>query len=83
MQILGASFDSVKTNKSFANKAGFQFPLLCDTERVLGRAYGAGDSGNARRISYIIDAAGVITHAFSSVNTGSHAQEVLALVQSD
>ncbi|PON17435.1 hypothetical protein C2W62_13210 [Candidatus Entotheonella serta] len=81
MQILGASFDSVKTNKSFADKAGYQFPLLCDTERVLGRAYGAGDSGNARRISYMIDEEGVITHAFASVNAGSHAQEVLALIQ--
>ena len=81
MQILGASYDSVKANKSFADKAGFQFPLLCDTERVLGKAYGAGESGNARRISYLIDETGIITHTFSSVNTGSHAQEVLALVQ--
>ena len=80
MQILGASFDSVKTNKSFADKAGFQFPLLCDPERVLGKAYGAGESGSARRISYIIDEEGVITHALSSVNTGSHAQDVLALM---
>ncbi len=71
----------MKTNQSFADKAGFQFPLLCDTERVLGRAYGAGTSGNARRISYIIDEEGVITHAFASVNAGSHAQDVLALVQ--
>jgi peroxiredoxin Q/BCP len=81
VQIVGASFDSVKANKSFADKAGFQFPLLCDTERVLGRAYGAGDSGSARRISYLIDETGVITHAFARVDTGSHAQEVLALVQ--
>jgi peroxiredoxin Q/BCP len=80
VQILGASYDSIKVNKSFADKAGFQFPLLCDTERVLGKAYGAGDSGNARRISYIIDEAGIITHAFSSVNTGSHAQDVLSLI---
>ncbi|ETW94756.1 MAG: hypothetical protein ETSY1_33505 [Candidatus Entotheonella factor] len=70
----------MKTNQSFAGKNGFQFPLLCDPERVLGKAYGAGESGNARRISYIIDEAGVITHAFSSVNSGSHAEEVLGMV---
>ncbi len=80
VQILGASFDGVAANKAFAEKFGFQFPLLCDTEYVLGKAYGAGDSGFASRISYVIDEEGVITHAFSNVNAGEHPQEVLALV---
>jgi len=57
------------------------FPLLCDTEHVLGQAYGAGSAGFASRISYIIDENGIITHAFSRVNTSTHAKEVLAGVQ--
>ena len=77
------SFDGVEANKAFAEKNRFRFPLLCDTEAVLGKAYGAGDSGFASRISYLIDAEGVIEHAFAQVNSGTHAQEVLALLDSD
>lgn len=81
MQILGASFDTLEDNKSFADKFGFPFPLLCDTDYVLGKAYGAGDSGYPSRITYVIDENGVITHTFPQVNTGTHAQDVLALLQ--
>lgn len=81
MQILGASFDTVEDNKTFATRSGFPFPLLCDTEHVLGKAYGAGSAGFASRITYIIDENGIITHTFSRVNVSTHAREVLACVQ--
>jgi peroxiredoxin Q/BCP len=81
VQILGASFDTVEANHTFATRAGFPFPLLCDTEHVLGQAYGAGSAGFASRITYIIDANGIITHTFPRVNTSTHAREVLACVQ--
>jgi peroxiredoxin Q/BCP len=81
VQILGASFDTVEENKTFAASAGLPFPLLCDTDHVVGQAYGAGRAGFASRITYIIDAHGLITHVFPRVNTSTHAQEVLACVQ--
>jgi peroxiredoxin Q/BCP len=81
VQILGASFDTVAENKAFADKFGFPFPLLCDTTYVLGKAYGAGASGFASRLTYIIDEHGIITHTFPRVSPSTHAQEVLALVQ--
>jgi peroxiredoxin Q/BCP len=71
----------VAANKAFAEKGGFPFPLLCDTQHVLGKAYGAGQSGFASRITYVIDEHGVITHTFPRVSPGGHAQEVLACVQ--
>ena len=74
------SFDTAEANKAFAEKNRFRFPLLCDTEAVLGKVYGAGDSGFASRISYLIDEEGVIVHAFSRVNSGTHAQDVLAIL---
>lgn len=81
MQILGASFDTVADNKTFAARAALPFPLLCDSDHVLGRTYGAGRTGFASRITYIIDARGIITHALSRVNTSTHAKDVLACVQ--
>ena len=68
-------------NKSFAEKFSFPYPLLCDTDHALGKAYGAGDSGYPSRMTYVIDESGIIAHTFPQVNTRTHAEDVLALVQ--
>ena len=39
--ILGVSFDTPAENKKFAEKFHFNFPLICDTDRTIGTAYGA------------------------------------------
>ena len=86
MQILGASFDTVNENAAFAKKYNFPFPLLCDTQREIGMAYGACDSrdaDSAKRISYVIDPQGKIEHVFSKVNAGKHPEELLALLGND
>jgi peroxiredoxin Q/BCP len=75
------SFDRVEANKAFADKNGFQFPLLCDTEAVLGQAYGAGDSGFARRLSYLIDEQGRIERTFPQVSPSTHAKEILSSLE--
>lgn len=80
MQILGASFDGPEANKRFAEKFGFDFPLLCDTDRKLGMAYGAADepsASSAKRISYLIGKDGKIRKAYPKVNAAAHPEEVL------
>ena len=81
--VLGVSCDTIEENAAFARKFGFPFPLLCDTGRVLGMAYGACDdptSGSAKRISYIIGPEGAIEHAFPKVDAKTHPSEVLKLL---
>lgn len=78
--ILGASFDTASDNAAFAQKFGFPFPLLCDTDRALGMAYGACDdpkAGYAKRISYLIDEQGKILRAYPKVQPPDHPEEVL------
>jgi peroxiredoxin Q/BCP len=80
VQILGASFDGEEANRKFAEKFGFDFPLLCDTDRKLGMAYGAADdpsAGSAKRISYLIGKDGKIRKAYPKVNAAAHPEEVL------
>lgn len=74
------SFDSVEDNAAFAAKFGFPYPLLCDTERALGLAYGACDSagaGSARRISYLIGPDGKVRKTYPKVDARSHPETVL------
>jgi thioredoxin-dependent peroxiredoxin len=81
VEILGVSFDTAAENAAFAQKFSFPFPLLCDTTRALGLAYGACDdakAGYARRISYLIDEQGKILRVYEAVNPRSHSAEVLA-----
>lgn len=81
--ILGVSFDDEAANRAFAEKFGFPFVLLCDTDRRIGMAYGACDkpgAGHARRISYVIDENGVVAHVLPKVDPATHTADVLALI---
>jgi peroxiredoxin Q/BCP len=75
------SFDTPEDNKAFAKKFNFPFPLLCDTDRQIGIAYGAAESPKdeyARRIAYVIDENGIIDQAHPKVDPASYPHEQLA-----
>jgi peroxiredoxin Q/BCP len=79
--ILGISFDTVEENRAFAEKFGFPYPLLSDTDRKIGLQYHAtspGETKGARRISYLIDREGAIARAYEKVDAGAHPAQVLA-----
>lgn len=77
---MGISFDTVEDNRAFAEKFEFNFPLLCDTTRSVGLAYGACDSADAEyanRISYWIGPDGTVQKAYPNVDAARHPEEVL------
>jgi peroxiredoxin Q/BCP len=81
--ILGASFDTPEENKAFAEKFGYNFPLLCDTDRRIGLAYGAcasPDAGYANRVTYVIGTDGRIEQTFPAVKPKNHPREILAVL---
>ena len=74
------SFDTVGENAAFAKKFDFPFPLLCDTKREIGLAYGACDSpkaASAKRITYVIGPDGAILQVHSKVDAKSHPKAIL------
>ena len=74
------SFDSQEDNAKFAEKFEFPFPLLSDTDRKIGLAYGACDSPKdeyARRIAYVIDENGRIAQAHAKVDAKTYPAEQL------
>ena len=79
--MLGASLNTVEDNAAFARKNGFTFPLLCDTDRSIGVAYGACDGVKdryAKRISFLIDEQGAVARVYDSVDPRDHAAQILA-----
>lgn len=79
--VLGVSLNDVDSHKSFADKLGLPFPLLADSQHDLARAFkvlrGFGKLSIARRETFLIDPQGVIVYHYASVNTQSHAAQVL------
>jgi thioredoxin-dependent peroxiredoxin len=74
------SFDTVEENRRFAEKFNFPFPLLCDTDKKIGMAYGAADSPKdeyARRIAYVIDENGRIAQAHAKVDAATYPAQQL------
>lgn len=81
MEIVGVSFDTVEDNAKFAQKQKFQFPLLSDTDRKIGLAYGAATSAKdeyAKRLAYLIDENGRIAQAYPKVDPRAYPKEQLA-----
>ena len=85
VQILGMSKDSVRRQKNFALKQGFQYPLLSDESGATVEAYGAWgpkkfmgrEFDGILRISYLINEEGKVEKVFAKVKTKTHGEDVL------
>lgn len=81
MLIVGVSFDGVDKNRAFAEAQGFPFPLLCDTDKAMSKAYGAA-KGRASlfpdRITYVIDEHGKIEWAEKVADIDAHVPAAIA-----
>ncbi|HEY9555639.1 MAG TPA: peroxiredoxin [Acidimicrobiales bacterium] len=68
-QVLAISPQSVQSHEDFSCKqGGFAFPLLADTEKATGEAYGIlGPLGFYRRSAFVVDAEGIVRYAHRAV----------------
>ncbi|AFZ47612.1 alkyl hydroperoxide reductase/ Thiol specific antioxidant/ Mal allergen [Cyanobacterium stanieri PCC 7202] len=80
MVVLGVSVDDEASHKAFKEKYGLPFQLLVDSDKAITKAYDVDGGGYAKRVTYIINGEGVITHVDSSVQTSTHAQDVLKTI---
>ncbi|MDY7012494.1 MAG: peroxiredoxin [Cyanobacteriota bacterium] len=80
MVVLGVSMDDAASHKTFKEKYGLPFQLLVDSDGAITKAYDVEGGGYSKRVTYIIDGEGTITHVDASVKTDTHAQDVLAVM---
>jgi thioredoxin-dependent peroxiredoxin len=68
-QVLAISPQSVQSHDEFSCKqGGFAFPLLADTDKAVGEAYGIlGPLGFYRRSAFVVDGEGVLRYAHRAV----------------
>ena len=75
--VLGVSADDEASHQAFTQKFNLNFPLLVDTDKSLIKAYDVDGGGYAKRVTFVIDADGKISKIDDSVNTSTHAEDVL------
>lgn len=84
VELIGVSFDSTDSHKSFAAKYGLGFELLADTDGKITDAYGTrmGGMKMSNRVSFLIGLDGKIVHVTDSGNPQKHFDEMQAAIAS-
>jgi len=79
--VLGVSMDDETSHQQFTDKFSLPFPLLADTDGSLTKAYDVEGEMNgvryAKRVTYVIDGNGIISQVYTTVNTATHATDIL------
>ena len=66
-QVLALSPQDLDSHERFSDDQGLPFPLLADTDKAVGRAYGiVSPIGFYRRSVFVVDGAGVVRYAHRS-----------------
>jgi peroxiredoxin Q/BCP len=66
--VLAISPQDIDSHEAFAGEHGFAFPLLADTDKAVGEAYGVlGPLGFYRRSIFVVDGEGIIRYAHRAI----------------
>jgi peroxiredoxin Q/BCP len=81
--VIGVSLDSVESHLKFSEKHALPFAILSDRSKEVAKAYGVLGVGGflAKRVTFIIDKNGKITHIFPKVDVKRHSEEVLKALE--
>ena len=87
--VFGISPDTIDSHAKFKKKMAFPFVLLSDPEQKVCKLYDVIQEKSmygkrylgVERSTFVIDAAGLLRHAWRKVKVKGHAEEVLAAVK--
>src|SRR3990170_899700 len=79
--VLGVSIDDEDSHRRFADRCNLTFSLLADKEGAVIDAYSArGLVFGAKRLTYVIDPAGTVAGAFTSLSPTRHPEQALGII---
>lgn len=82
--VIGVSSDSVDSHRDFASKCNLPFTILSDEGGRVRRLYGVPSSLGLLpgRVTYVIDAHGLVRHVFNSqMNPAKHVEEAMKVLK--
>lgn len=86
IKVVGVSADATASHKNFCNKFSFTIDLLADTDAMLIKTLGIGQSEWKGmkfwdRTTFVIDPSGIIRKVYQKVNPVGHEKVLLADIQ--
>ncbi len=85
--VLGISPDSPENHIKFKKKFDLPFTLLCDPNKGTAKEYGAlrkfFKAFIPKRVTFIINSQGVITHVITKVALDAHADQIIRTLTAD
>jgi peroxiredoxin Q/BCP len=81
--VIGISLDSVESHQKFSETYKLPFSILSDRSKEVAKAYGVLGLGGflTKRVTFIINKEGKITHIFPKVDVKKHGEEVLKALE--
>ena len=81
--VIGVSFDSIDSHSKFSNEYKLPFSILSDRNKEVAKTYGALGIGGilTKRMTFIINKDGKITHIFPKVDVKHHSEEVMKALE--
>jgi peroxiredoxin Q/BCP len=80
--VFGVSLDDELSHQQFTEKFNLPLPLLADVDGAIAKAYDVIMERNgtlyAQRVTYVIGADGKIAQVYTSIQTETHASDILA-----
>ena len=80
-EILGVSYDSVESHMAFKKKYSLPFTLLSDKNKNISKSYGTTGLLKAKRMTFIINKQGKISHIFPQVDPTHHSIEIVEALE--
>ena len=79
VQVVGVSTDECAAQQAFRDKYGLPFPLIADSSKAVATLYGVlGPRGNARRVTFLIDATGKVQDVIDAPSPDPHLERARA-----
>jgi len=79
VKVVGVSTDQCAAQQAFRDKYGLPFPLIADFAKQVGSLYGVlNPRGNARRVTFLIDASGTVAEVVDSPSPEPHLERARA-----
>ena len=76
-RVVGISYSDVAAMRSFIKEQALTVDMLSDTDKSVAKQYGAYGFFAPARVTFVIDAQGIIRAVISKVSARSHAEQVI------
>jgi peroxiredoxin Q/BCP len=77
-RLFGVSYGEQAAMKRFITDNGLHMDMLCDTDKAVAKKYGAYGYIVPARVTFILDAQGIIRAIIDNVSVSGHAAQVIA-----